>query len=410
MILVPPSLQSPPPPSHLVRHVVLVRSQEAGDPRIHQGSGVVVAPGLVATNAHVVGEGNLLRVVIGDQSWPARPRAIDPARDLALLDVPNLPAPPATLAAQAPSEGEPLTYAGFPGGKGPMSRKGHFVGTWAYLGGQLLQVDMEISSGASGGGLFNGRGELVGLVAFQLRGRPRVVFAPSSRWIEAQARAGETPANVARAETLSDHFTAQMALEPANRSRWQAFTQAWVRETPGDPDAFAALGMALSARMEALREEGAASGDLLLKLNGEIRAAQEKAIALRWDRARDWHNLGVTLDRENRFPEALEAHREAVRLQPSYAPGWEGLGATVTVHLVWRAMIARFGAPGQPLFPTCTSHSARQMGRSALRGGPPASACGQRGDSFFRKGLSPSLNECRSLKALRIVPIALPGV
>ncbi len=332
MIPFPPGLQSPPstPLAHpTLRHTVRVRSQEPGSPLTNLGSGVVVAPGLVATNAHVVMGAATIHVLQGDRSWPARPRAVDPDRDLALLEVPGLEIPPASMASLPPRDGDLLTYLGFPGGKGPVAREGRLVGTWSHLRGRLLQIEIELSPGASGGGLYNAQGELVGLATFQLRGRPRVAFALPSDWILERIASPESTPLPGGTQTLQERFTSQMAVEPANRDRWRAFAEAWTREAPGDPDAHAALAHALATALESLREEGSVDGDRFLRLNREIRAAQERTLALRRDRARDWHNLGVALDHENRFREAIDAHREAVRLQPNYAPGWEGLGSTL---------------------------------------------------------------------------------
>ncbi|HJV91781.1 MAG TPA: tetratricopeptide repeat-containing serine protease family protein [Holophagaceae bacterium] len=312
-----------------LRHTVLVRSLEPGSPLLNLGSGVVVAPGIVATNAHVVLGGGGIQVHQGDRSWPARLRSLDLDRDLALLEVKALGLDPAPLADRPPAAGASLIYHGYPGGKGPVTRTGSVRGSWSYLGDHLLELDIELSSGASGGGLYNPAGELVGLPTFQLQGRPRVAFALPATWIRARIAHPDPAPGAGSVGPLLDRFLAQMALEPANRERWRAFAETWVREAPEDPEAHAALSHALAGEVEALREAGSLDEGRFLQLNQSAMAAQIQALALRRDRARDWHNLGAALDHENRFTEALEAHREAVRLQPDYAPGWEGLGATL---------------------------------------------------------------------------------
>jgi len=69
--------------------VVQVRSS-LGGLAARQGSGVVVAPGRVVSNAHVIGEGSGVSVVDLGVTLPARVLALDLARDLCLLDVPGL--------------------------------------------------------------------------------------------------------------------------------------------------------------------------------------------------------------------------------------------------------------------------------------------------------------------------------
>jgi hypothetical protein len=116
----PPDPGSPPtsalPPAIDARvkaSVVLVSGTACND--IQEGSGWVASPGLVVTNAHVVaGESD---TTVQDQSG-ARHRAtvvaFDPRRDIAILQVPTLTAPP--LAQARGTKGETAAVYGHPGG------------------------------------------------------------------------------------------------------------------------------------------------------------------------------------------------------------------------------------------------------------------------------------------------------
>src|SRR5439155_3341575 len=80
-----------------------------------QGSGWVASPGVVVTNAHVVaGESDTVVQDRGTGSHlDATPIAFDPTNDVAVLRVPNLPAP----ALQMASDPQPATAGaveGFP--------------------------------------------------------------------------------------------------------------------------------------------------------------------------------------------------------------------------------------------------------------------------------------------------------
>jgi hypothetical protein len=69
-----------------------------------QGSGWVVRPGIVATNAHVVaGEDGAEVEVPGGPTLPGTPIAVDPGNDVALLRVPGLHTPPLPVASRPPS-------------------------------------------------------------------------------------------------------------------------------------------------------------------------------------------------------------------------------------------------------------------------------------------------------------------
>ena len=86
--------------------------------RLQEGSGWVVAPGLVVTNAHVVaGEDDTVVFPEGGDDEEATVVAFDAARDLAVLAVPDLERPP--LALVDPERGTTGAVLGHPGG-GPL--------------------------------------------------------------------------------------------------------------------------------------------------------------------------------------------------------------------------------------------------------------------------------------------------
>ncbi len=80
-----------------------------------EGSGWVVAPGLVATNAHVVaGEGDTTVQVRGaDPGLPAHAVDFDPHDDIAILRVPGLSARPLSMAPSA-KPGTSAAILGYP--------------------------------------------------------------------------------------------------------------------------------------------------------------------------------------------------------------------------------------------------------------------------------------------------------
>jgi S1-C subfamily serine protease len=80
-----------------------------------EGSGWVVAPGVVVTNAHVVAGEQDTTVEVGGHSpsLPARPVAFDPTNDIALLRVPDLNVPSLSLLPDPPS-GRAGAILGYP--------------------------------------------------------------------------------------------------------------------------------------------------------------------------------------------------------------------------------------------------------------------------------------------------------
>lgn len=297
--------------------------------RLTVGSGVVVAPGLVATNAHVVMDGDTVRVEQNGQTWPARLRNLDLSRDIALLDVPGLVLPVAVMAEGAPPEGEMVYSWSYPGGQGPSLTSGTLGYTWAYRGGRMLQAELDVARGSSGGGLFDPKGRLLGLTTFVLDSSPHSVFAVPVGWIRELIAA---PASVLRPggsrTLLLQGFLERMSQDPENLERWLRFTEAWVRKAPQDPEAWSARAQALQAARVPARIAEMQEGERV-RQELDVRDSLEKALALDANRAVDWHNLGVSLDGENRFAEAAHAFQEALRLRPTYAPSWEGLGCTL---------------------------------------------------------------------------------
>jgi len=144
--------------------------------RIQEGSGFVVEPGLVVTNAHVVAGEDESEVIRPDGS---RVRAVvvhfDPDRDLALLSVPDVGAPPLSLSdVQAGGTGAVL---GYPGG-GPLEvspfevqEEVQAVGRDLYDSSdtrrQVLILASDLAPGDSGAAVVDPGGEVVG-VAFAI--------------------------------------------------------------------------------------------------------------------------------------------------------------------------------------------------------------------------------------------------
>ena len=168
------------------------------------GSGVVVSSrGHVVTNFHVVEDQSLLVV-----QFPNAPGSfhqaelidIDREHDLALLqiDVPNLV--PATLGdATGVVQGEDVVVVGNPQGLSHTVTTGILTGfetfsdgflDGGYIAGgtQLFQTDAATSQGNSGGGMFNDRAELIGIMTFIFTEGQNLNFAVPVNYVTALLR------------------------------------------------------------------------------------------------------------------------------------------------------------------------------------------------------------------------------
>ena len=178
--------------------VVVVLALDEGGQTTGQGSGVVVGEYEVVTNCHVLGRAADVAVRQA-ADWSGRETyrvaasllARNDVRDVCLLFVEELPAPPAAQAvrlgaAKALSVGEEVYAVGAPAGLELSLSRGivsQLRGAFGKRSAPLVQTDAAISPGSSGGGLFNQAGELVGITTFKWRGES-LNFALPAEWIE----------------------------------------------------------------------------------------------------------------------------------------------------------------------------------------------------------------------------------
>jgi S1-C subfamily serine protease len=166
------------------------------------GSGWIAAPGLVATNAHVIaGEHDTTVTPSGsDQPLDATPVHYDPSNDLALLRVSGLDGDQLSFAPQVQS-GTPGAVLGYPE-NGPLAiaparvgATGPVVTQDSYGRGpitrQLTALRGEVHSGNSGGPLVDAAGRVLGTVfAATTNGKPGGYAVPNRVVSEALGEAG----------------------------------------------------------------------------------------------------------------------------------------------------------------------------------------------------------------------------
>lgn len=143
--------------------------------REQEGSGWVVAPERVVTNAHVVAGTTVEAVRVGGagRSYQARVIVFDPQRDLAVLSVPGLPAPSSRQGVSL-KRGGGAVVAGFPL-NGPfrmdsarvrdvLTAKGADIYGTPGVVRQVYSLYARVQPGNSGGPLLNSSGAVVGIV------------------------------------------------------------------------------------------------------------------------------------------------------------------------------------------------------------------------------------------------------
>jgi S1-C subfamily serine protease len=156
--------------------------------RVQEGSGFVLAPDLIVTNAHVVaGEDDTQVRLLDGTARDATVVAYDHRRDLAVLRVPNLGLP--VLGQRDATRGDIGGVFGYPGG-GPLeispfnvADQINAVGTDIYdreqTTRQVLVLAAQLAPGDSGGALVDAEGNVIGVAFAVAPDRRNVAYALS---------------------------------------------------------------------------------------------------------------------------------------------------------------------------------------------------------------------------------------
>lgn len=140
------------------------------------GSGWVVSPERVVTNAHVVAGSNTTAVLVDGKTERLRATVVgyDPETDLAILDVPGLTAKPLAVDAAQQPKGAAVFAAGYPGGGAYTVSPGRVRTTVNAIGKdiydnktvtrQVYSLRAVVRPGNSGGPLLDAKGHVAGVV------------------------------------------------------------------------------------------------------------------------------------------------------------------------------------------------------------------------------------------------------
>jgi S1-C subfamily serine protease len=185
--------------------VVKVRAIAPSCQKVLEGSGFVLSPQRVMTNAHVVAGANNVTVAANGTPYDATVVSYDPSVDIAILAVPDLAAAPLAFADTAAKTGTDAIVMGYPGG-------GDFVATPARireiieLSGpdiyrnatvtrEVYTIRATVEQGNSGGPLIDLNGNVLGVVFGAAVDDPDTGFVLTAKEVAGQlARIGDTQA------------------------------------------------------------------------------------------------------------------------------------------------------------------------------------------------------------------------
>jgi tetratricopeptide (TPR) repeat protein len=317
--------------------IVVVKTLDVQGKVKMQGSGVLLPSGKIATNCHVVKEGASYQVGRGKQLVPATLYAEDIDKDICLLDAKGITGKPAQLGKAAGLKvGEPVYAVGAPQGL-ELSLSDGIV---AQLRGEpppLIQTTAAISQGSSGGGLFDGEGRLVGLTTLYLEAGQSLNFAMPVEWI-VEVKPGQKGEWIAVArpdrKSVAEGYTQTEWLKHANdleqKEEWRdmiALCREWTKSEPKNVVAWYKLGIAygeLKRGNDAMVELGWAYGNLDRYEDAVEAFRQALRIDPKYTDA--WYNLGTIYRDLKRYNDAIEAYLQAIRIRQGDAKTWFELG------------------------------------------------------------------------------------
>jgi S1-C subfamily serine protease len=163
--------------------VARIQTFDAGGRMIAQGSGVATGNSVVITNYHVVRDAQRITVKVGGNVLEGVVQIADKELDLCSLRVPGLYSPPVVVASGEVRVGQPVYAIGAPQGLELTLSEGIVSSLRQTSKGTIIQTTAPISPGSSGGGLFDSRGQLVGIVTFQHKTGQNLNFALPATWI-----------------------------------------------------------------------------------------------------------------------------------------------------------------------------------------------------------------------------------
>ena len=263
-----------------------------------EASGFVVEPGdYVMTTAHGIGPAKNLRVKLADgRVFAARLERLGNERaDIALLSIAGPSLAPAELGSvESVSAGDSVRTVGCPSGfEFSMSQGLVSSVRKSELGYPLIQTDVPVNPGSSGGPLFDRRGRVVGIIKGSVAGRDRIHFALPIDLAKALL-------DEVRGERRAYELFNQGVLEARVEEKVRLYRDA-IAGAPGFAEAHYNLAIALEQLGRAAEAEKHYRDTLRLQ------PGYERAVL----------NLGANLYEQKRFAEAAQIYQGALKKSPT---------------------------------------------------------------------------------------------
>ena len=164
--------------------VVMIRGyNEAGG--LAYGSGVVVGDNQVVTNCHVIRKTKQPWVSQGEETYSVTAVKADRWHDLCLMTTFGMPHKPVILGKSTDlKKGQEVIAIGHSNGvPAPLTSAGVVKSTYDLDQGKVILSSAQFRMGASGSGLFDTEGRLIGINTFKTSGRNSFYYALPVEWL-----------------------------------------------------------------------------------------------------------------------------------------------------------------------------------------------------------------------------------
>ncbi len=238
---------------HAMQSVVMVRGYNASG-GLSYGSGVIVAKDKVISNCHIFRNTKQPWISRGEDTYPIVSVQADKWHDLCLLTTFNLPGDPAPIGkGNDLKRGQEVLSVGHSNGvPTPLTSEGSIKSTYEFEGGKIIRSSAQFRMGASGSGIFDLDGNLLGINTFKTPGKQAYFYSLPIEWL---ASLEKLPAEtvfpvVGKAfweeEDDKKPYFMQIALPELNKD-WPKLAQVaqkWIDSDPKNSDAWYELGNA----------------------------------------------------------------------------------------------------------------------------------------------------------------------
>ena len=219
------------------------------------GSGVVVAKNYIVTNCHVIANSQGIHVTKYGVSYSPDALIADWKSDLCILKFKFLELKPVIMKKTADVEYETDVFTKSYGGNSarPGSSFGTVKAKFEFDGHQIIQSSASFMLGASGGGIFNYQGELLGITTFKTPGRSAFYYSMPVEIIEEMLTKGEevsittAPERAFWDQPEEDQPYFMQVVSALNKKDWnklKIISEDWVKSEPEADESNFHLGLA----------------------------------------------------------------------------------------------------------------------------------------------------------------------